>query len=237
MSKLRYEPVAQFIHQLVNDYLIKEGLGILASSSESESEDKLIGYAHSQLSKSCIRYTAMEEIHQWLSRNEKSLKEYRSWRDEELALTKEFPLVNYATISWLPHAVAAEAKEVSQEDLLESVGWPSARIMQDWASMSRLTDRPWAAFTGTTFLHEASRHGITSAVKAILSRLNSSDINTADADSKDERGGTPLSWAAGGGHEAVVGGDCGRRRRLQGQGRSNAAVAGGQNGHEAAKVL
>ena len=193
-------PVAQFIHQSVNDYLIKEGLGILASSSDSE--DKLIGHAHSRLSKSCIRYIAMEEIHQWLSKHEKSLKEYRSWRGERLALEKEFPLAKYATASWLPHAVAAEAKGVSQEDLLDSVG----RTMQDWTSMFRLIGQYSLnpPSTGTTLLHEASRHGITSAVKAILSRLNSSDINTVDADPKDEDGRTPLWCAAAGGHEAVV---------------------------------
>ena len=197
-------PVAQFIHQSVNDYLTKEGLGTLTSSSDSE--DKLIGRAHSRLSKSCIRYIAMEEIHQWLSKHEKSLKEHRSWVDEELALKKELPLAEYATTSWLPHAVAAEVKGVSQEDLLDSVGWPSARIMQDWTSMFGLINRYSLNFpsTRTTFLHEVSRHGITSAVKAILNRLNSSDINTVDADSKDESGRTPLSRAAAGGHEAVV---------------------------------
>ncbi|OCK88611.1 ankyrin [Cenococcum geophilum 1.58] len=200
----RNRPVAQFIHQSVNDYLIKEGLGILASSSDSE--DKLIGHAHSRLSKSCIRYIAMEEIHQWLSKHEKSLKEYRSGRAEKPVPEKEFPLAEYATESWLPHAVAAEAKEVSQEDLLDSVGWPSARTTQDWACMFRLINQYHSKLpvTGTTFLHEASRHGITSAVKAILSRLNSSDINTVDADPKDKAGQTPLSWAAAGGDEAVV---------------------------------
>ncbi|OCL10292.1 Het-eN, partial [Glonium stellatum] len=186
-------PVVQFIHQSVNDYLIEEGLQTLDGSLESK--DKSIGHAHSRLSRSCIRCIAMEEIHQWLSRDNGDLEDYKRWYTEGLVLTKEFSFALYATRSWLPHAAAAEAKNVSQEGLLDSLGWPSASVMQNWVSIFRLTDRysNSAPSDGTTLLHEASRHGITSIVTAILRKLNNRNV---DANPKDPDGQTPLSWAA-----------------------------------------
>ena len=58
------ERVVQFIHQSVNDFLIPDGLRILDNSLESK--DITIGRIHFRLSRSCLKYIAMEEIGRWV---------------------------------------------------------------------------------------------------------------------------------------------------------------------------
>ena len=151
----QYKPVALFIHQSVNDYLIKEGLQILDSLLESE--DVSIGRAHVQLSRSCISYIAMDKIHQWRGKYAKALED-------------EFPFLRYTTTSWLLHAKVAEAKEMSQGDLLDYLCWLSAQIMQDWVGIYRFIDKysDECPYIGTTLLHTASRHGLISTVRPFL---------------------------------------------------------------------
>ncbi|RYP74287.1 hypothetical protein DL771_003108 [Monosporascus sp. 5C6A] len=54
---------------------------------------------------------------------------------------------------------------------------------------------------GTSLVHVMSRYGVAGALWAILERADQVGINI---DAKDSDGRTPLSWAAEGGHEAVV---------------------------------
>ncbi|KAH0538139.1 hypothetical protein FGG08_005247 [Glutinoglossum americanum] len=176
--------VAQFIHQSVNDYLIRDGLqqleGCLTSSG--------IGRARFRLSRSCIRYLTMEEV---LCNSSKVAED----------LEHEFPLLQYATTNWVSHAEIVETEEISQGDLLGLLKWPSNQILQSWARVYKImeprSDRLPA--TNTTILHLASRYDLLSVITAAV-RLK----DKPDVDSKDEYGWTPLSWAAKNGHEAVV---------------------------------
>jgi len=58
--------VVQFIHQSVKDFFVEKGLSALDAclkSAETETPvADLVGHAHYQLSRSCIRHLAMEEI-------------------------------------------------------------------------------------------------------------------------------------------------------------------------------
>jgi hypothetical protein len=180
--------VAQFIHQSVNDYLIKDGLQILAGLSQLD--ESSIGRAHFQLSRSCIRYIAMDEIQ-------------GSTGKVKNGCTDQFSFLQYAVTSWLPHAQMAEMKQISQEDLLSYLRWPSALITHHWAELYRTigphsTEAPPA---GTTLLHATSRYGLTSVVRAILDSFGRDDVKV---DSKDEYRRTPLWWASRNGHERVV---------------------------------
>lgn len=56
--------VIQFIHQSVNDFFVEKGLSTL--DTVSNSTESAIGNAHYQLSRTCIRYFAMEEVRQCL---------------------------------------------------------------------------------------------------------------------------------------------------------------------------
>jgi len=180
--------IVQFIHQSVNDFFIQHGLRILDSSWQST--DLAIGGAHYRLSRSCIRYIAMEEIRQSKRLNRQDVK-------------SKFPFLRYATTSWVLHMEQAEAKKISQVDLL---GYPdrlSKDFLQQWMRIYRAIDRRSENCPpgGTTLLHIVSRYSLMSPLLAILRNLDKVDI---EVDSKDDMGRTPLLWAAWNGHEAVV---------------------------------
>jgi len=81
--------------------------------------------------------------------------------------------------------------------------WPSEDLLEQWVNIYNTLDENSqnCPCKKTTLLHIASRYGIVDLLLATLRILNEMDIV---ADSKDEHGVTPLSWAAESGHEAVV---------------------------------
>ncbi|KAH7116583.1 hypothetical protein B0J13DRAFT_459072, partial [Dactylonectria estremocensis] len=178
----------QFIHQSVKDFFVEKGLFTLDSSLTST--DLVVGVAHYRLSRACIRYLAMEEIGQSTFR----------FSDD---LVSEFPLLHYATTSWVSHVKQGEERKVSQDDLLDYFAWPSETLLQSWVQAygkiePSSDDCPG---TGTSMVHIASRYQFLGPLRVILQRVKQSNV---DIDSKDEWGRTPLSWAAGNGHEAIV---------------------------------
>src|SRR6185312_13244037 len=76
-------PVVQFIHQSVKDFFVEKGLSILNESSRSAD---LVGKAHYQLSRTCVRYLAMEEI-------------AGSTSHDRHDMMSKFPFLHYATTS------------------------------------------------------------------------------------------------------------------------------------------
>ncbi|KAK1762028.1 hypothetical protein QBC33DRAFT_582006 [Phialemonium atrogriseum] len=193
--------VVQFIHQSVNDFFIEEG--VLALDDSSTSADAAIGMAHFQLSRICIRYLAMEEISQ-----------STGYKRDEVGIA--FPLLHYATTSWVTHTRQSDDRGVSQGDLLELFDWPSNVLVDLWThdcplertSLVHVAARDKQAIIdidvdlkdqdGQTPLSWAARNGHEAVVKQLL------DTGQVDIDSKDSDGQTPLSWAARNGHEAVV---------------------------------
>ena len=191
--------VVQFIHQSVKDFFVKKGLSVLDGSlkmAEAESEtadtdsETKAGIAHKRLSRTCIRYLVMEEI----------VKSTISYRD---GLISAFPLLHYATTSWIAHAKQSETRKVSPNDLLDDFKWPSEALVQLWVGLynkieQRSVDCP---LKGTSMVHIVSRYQLIGPLRLVLQRA---DQVSTDVDAKDSRGRTPLSWAAARGHEAVV---------------------------------
>ncbi|MCJ1348924.1 hypothetical protein MMC31_007157 [Peltigera leucophlebia] len=222
------EPVAQFIHQSVNDHIIKGGFQILDGFSKTE--DMSIGLAHVQMSRSCIRYFSMDEIRESVSKEGQIIGGLQTFEFE-------FPFIEYTTKFWLDHAKMAEEYGMSQAILLDYFCWPSTEIIQSWAGIFNSIDkfsyeRP---NIHTTLLHTASKHGLISIVRAIIDQTERNNLNMwstkdsynwmplsvitgdghetgvklllekgADIDSKDSYGQTPLLWAAKNGHATVV---------------------------------
>ncbi|KAK3943250.1 hypothetical protein QBC46DRAFT_361980 [Diplogelasinospora grovesii] len=187
--------VVQFIHPSVRDFCVQKGLSAL-SSNLNEAEVDLVGIAHYRLSRTCVRYLAMEEIGQSLTNDPNDLiARYR--------LMSRFPLLHYATTSWVLHVKHSEERKVSQDDLLNYFAWPSEALMQLWVQVYKAIelDSDDCPAKGTTMIHIAAQYQLRGLLQVILQRADQVD---ADVDSKDKGGRTPLSWAARNGHEAVV---------------------------------
>ncbi|KAK0655557.1 putative Pfs NB-ARC and ankyrin-domain-containing protein, partial [Cercophora newfieldiana] len=181
LAEVSHAQVVQFIHQSVKDFFIENGLSAL--DSDVTSTETAIR-AHFRFSKICIRYLTMEEIGRSTTYN-------------------DFTFLRYATTSWVAHAQQCDARSVSQADLLTLLAWPSNNLMELWARTYQAIDEYShdCPPSGTSLLHIASRYSIFGLVTAIL---QSTDQTTTVIDVVDDRGRTPLSWAAENGHEAVV---------------------------------
>jgi len=182
--------VVQFVHQSAKDFFIDKGLTILTDKLKSAgltaTEMDVTASAHHQLSRTCLRYLAMDEIGQ-LTTND-----WHTW-------TSKFPLIDYASRSWMVHAQVGEAGGVPQHDLIGYFDWPSEILIKRWIRICQINPsgphpRPRDMMTLT---HVVSWHGLLRPLQLLLDR-------GAEVDAKDGGGWTPLSWAAMGGHEAVV---------------------------------
>ncbi|KAM4066694.1 ankyrin repeats (3 copies) domain-containing protein [Hirsutella rhossiliensis] len=161
--------VVQFIHQSVKDFFVDKGLSALDGNLRTIETET--GVAHYRMSRTCIRYLAMEEVAQSIASNHH--------------LEAEFPLLRYATMSWIAHAKHSEAK-VSQENLLDDFHWPLEDVVRTW-NVHRRTPLLYAAERG----HET-------VVQELL--LKKADVNVQDI-----IGATALHWAAPRGHKTIWG--------------------------------
>jgi ankyrin repeat protein len=170
--------IVQFNHQSVNDYLFSSGFRNLGSPEEFS----VLGRAHFQLSRSCIKHITMAEVR-------------HSTMDNINELRTILPLLDYATEYWMKHAKIVEAESTAQDDLLSLFAWPSDHVLE-----YLINKHGRKSFIGMTLLHIASEYGFRSTVKAILSSLENSIL----LNSMDGRGRTPLSRAAQDGHKEIV---------------------------------
>ncbi|KAM5342893.1 hypothetical protein ACJ41O_013859 [Fusarium nematophilum] len=179
--------IAQFIHQSVTDFFVEKDLSALDGTAKP---DFAVGIAHHRLSRTCIRYLAMEEIG-------------RSAIHEPYRLRSKFPFLHYATTSWVAPTKQSDARSVPQEDLLEYFAGPSNTLTERWVRIYRKLEKYSldCPLEGTSVVHVMSRYGVAGALWAIVKRGDQVGINI---DAKDSQGQTPLSWAAARGHEAVV---------------------------------
>ncbi|KAM3550107.1 hypothetical protein ARSEF4850_008509 [Beauveria asiatica] len=181
--------VAQFIHQSVKDFFVGKGLlalhgNLKPAGTETFDADLVTNLAHYQLSRTCIRYLGMEEIAQSTV----------SDRDD---LASVFPLLRYATTSWVAHT-----KQSDQHDLLDFFGWPSEHLVQRWVHVYGKM-APFSADCppkGISLLHIAAQYSLLGAVEEIMKR----DVPVETLDMMNMDGRSALFYAAGSGHGAVV---------------------------------
>ncbi|KAF2184913.1 hypothetical protein K469DRAFT_633216, partial [Zopfia rhizophila CBS 207.26] len=170
--------VVQVIHQSVKDFFVERGP--LALDAAPNSENSAAGGAHYRLSRSCIRYLAMGEIAQSIGLN---------WWN----LASMFPLLHYATTSWVTHAKQSEAEMVSQVERL------FCGRHKDIAKRLLATEK--------VDINAKDKYGRTPLLWAVENRHEAIvelllATEKVDVDSKDADVRTPLWWAAGDGHEA-----------------------------------
>lgn len=103
--------IVQFIHQSVLDYLLQEG-GLVRLFTPTP-VNEIVGEAHFQISRSCIRYVLLQNFHEGNSLDR---------------LSDKTPLFNYAQQFWSLHVMHAEHRKVSQIDLLDFLDTPLPRM-------------------------------------------------------------------------------------------------------------
>jgi ankyrin repeat protein len=222
LAELTYHhgvPRAQLIHESVKGYLINHGFQTLDCHTLLSS-NTVIGESNAMLSRACIRYLSMDEI---MTRDQKATKN----------IEEQPPFLEYSTMSWIHHTEQSEALEVSQEYILTSFHWPSEEIISSWVQIAMKQNYKDWPVPKTSLLHVTARYGFTSAVTAqllvpsvvcraillpvvkswffplpvttsLIKMLQRYTYVGVEVDCKDNLGRTPLSWAAGRGHEAIV---------------------------------
>ncbi|RYP79807.1 hypothetical protein DL769_002752 [Monosporascus sp. CRB-8-3] len=200
--------IVQFIHQSVKDFFLEKGLSALdddlkPTEIETTKADLVVGIAHYRLSRTCIRYLAMEDIALALEEIAPTTEENYDDLSDVFSLRSKFPFLYYATTSWIAHVQQSEARNISQDDLLDYFDWPSEAFLQLWVRVYNIIHFDSIDYlpSETSMAHIVSRHQLLGPLRVILQRA---DHVGTDIDLKDIYGQTPLSQAAEYGHEAVV---------------------------------
>lgn len=156
--------VVQFIHQSVNEFMQRSGLDILYRRLAYTNPEvtNQVGYAHYDLSRSCIRYLLMEEV--------LSMVDIRSHDHLEL------PFLEYASLYWIEHARRSEENGSSQEDLVHLFQWLSVHILSHWIELYR-SMKPWELddpylIGSMTLLHVAAIYGLSTVVRRMIGDSN-----------------------------------------------------------------
>ncbi|RGP78881.1 ankyrin repeat-containing [Fusarium longipes] len=169
--------VVRFIHQSVKDFFIdKGGFQSLISNTRI---DSIIEDAHQRLSRACIRYFAMKEISQLPS---------HSFGD----LSSTFPLLDYATKSWVSHLKLCDAE--SQTRILDSSFGSQKGPLQTWIRVFSMIDQhsTHCPPRGFTMLHFLSANHLFAPLQKLLLEPGCS---LEPVNSMDEHGQTPLLCA------------------------------------------
>jgi hypothetical protein len=150
------EPKAQFIHESVRDFLLKEN-GL--SKIWPEFGSNFQGQSHERLKQCCFNYISIDvatplKVPDNLPKA--SLPEATSLRK---SATQAFPFLEYAVHNVLYHADAAEGGGISQADFLDSFPLPR------WVKLDNLFEK-----------HEVRRHTERVSLLYILAELNAANL-------------------------------------------------------------
>ena len=199
--------IVQFVLQSVSDFLIAKGLkklGVFPAAG-------VVGCSHYRLSRSCIKYFAMEEL--------------------RYVDVQACPFLKYALGYWIAHAIEVEKAGHHQSDLPVLFNGDPDSALNVWLEQPQWLRKPINFPEDSSFLHIASAHNLISVIRVAKQGAYDMDVQNSkmrtplsyaaegghevvvvellernvNADSKDHSGKTPLLWAARNGHEKVVG--------------------------------
>ena len=186
------EPIVQFVHQSVIDFLYEDELQVLDESSSGTVE----GRGNFWISRSCIRYLSMEEIQGY------ALSPWDPGHNEPDVENNDYlALLSYSVHFWIEHVQYVEKDGMPQDDLVALSSKLTDGALHSWFDiyqklLSRLDDDDEPS-DDSSLLHFASVHNLLSVVNGFLSQ-------NVCADLVNENSETPLSFAAKKGHIAIV---------------------------------
>ena len=183
VERFETNTVVQFIHQSVKDFLLEGALQLLYKGPLQDATR----CGHFVISRSCIRYLAMEDVRDWVH------------TPGPIVLAVP-PFLNYAARYWHLHSKEVEKRDPGEADILSMIWRSTDTLTQTWIKVSRMLslihgpDFPEAHWS---LLHVASRLNLPSVVSTMLEQ-------GLVADTKVPGGRTPLSIAARAGSDEVV---------------------------------
>jgi ankyrin repeat protein/KaiC/GvpD/RAD55 family RecA-like ATPase len=176
------EPKAQFIHESVRDFLLKEnGLGKIWPEFESNFQ----GQSHDRLKQCCLNYIGVDITTPLRIPNDLPKASSQSATTLRKLATQVFPFLEYAARNVLYHADTAEGERVSQADFLDSFPLPQ------WVKLGNLFEK-----------HEVRRYTERVSLLYLLAELNMANLISVIGsvsrciDVEAERYGCPLFAAA-----------------------------------------
>ncbi|KAE8440868.1 hypothetical protein EG329_006366 [Mollisiaceae sp. DMI_Dod_QoI] len=205
--------ILQFIHQSVNDFLLRDGLRFLNKTSPGD----LIGQSHHQLSVICANYMRMAGV------------PYSNYFDAK-SVKAQLPFIDYATTSWFLHAEKAETRGVPQHYILQ-YSQQCPKMLEHWVKFYTVLD--YYHFSGrqpaqaSTMLHIASTANLLSVVQGLLSK-------DSHLEQTDDFGNRALHNASRWGHVKVVKAllEAGAVAEAQNHNKCTALERAAANGHE-----
>jgi ankyrin repeat protein len=176
------EPKAQFIHESVRDFLLKEnGLGKIWPEFGSNFQ----GQSHDRLKQCCLNYISVDVATPLKIPDDLPKASSQPATSLRKSATQTFPFLEYAVHNVLYHADAAEGGGISEADFLDS--FPLSR----WVKLDNLFEK-----------HEVRRHTERVSLLYLLAELNMANLIgvigsvSRCIDVEAERYGCPLFAAA-----------------------------------------
>jgi ankyrin repeat protein len=176
------EPKAQFIHESVRDFLLKEnGLGKIWPEFGSNFQ----GQSHDRLKQCCLNYISVDVATPLKIPDDLPKASSQPATSLRKSATQTFPFLEYAVHNVLYHADAAEGGGISQADFLDSFPLPR------WVKLDNLFEK-----------HEVRRHTERVSLLYLLAELNMANLIggigsvSRCIDVEAERYGCPLFAAA-----------------------------------------
>ncbi|KAL6404828.1 ankyrin repeat domain-containing protein 50 [Ilyonectria robusta] len=168
-------PTIQFIHESVQDFLVKEnGLGNIWP----DFKDNLVGYSHDKLKQCCLNYTS-PGISTRLGLDGVSL--YHSSRQIGVgrSVVNAFPFLEYAVRNVLYHAEAAGNRGISQESFIQRFD------LAMWTSLRNIVRNPYETLytPGASLLYILAE-----ANMPYLIRTHTNPLSCIDEEDKESYG-------------------------------------------------
>jgi hypothetical protein len=184
--------VVQLIHQSAKDYLLKYTHDWLVPMND---EPHSCGSAQSQLAMTCLAYLSFDVFLEGPTEDIIWFEASPKYNDR----LQHHRLLKYAALHWSKHLDISPESIESIESLCHQVCELAKTTSKALLFFQVSRFERHGKFSGGELLHLVSELGHETVVKLLLEK--DTDV---EADSKDWDGRTPLSWAAGSGHEAVV---------------------------------